>query len=91
LLKKKKVAVAPEFKIQEATIIVGQQVDQFRKMVEEVEHAKSLRNEAIEELNKEIASLEAKLQEKKNAVAYAEANNKDDDEFIKRFKELMEL
>jgi uncharacterized protein (DUF3084 family) len=89
MLKNKNVVVAPESKIQEATIIVDQQVDQFRKMVEEVEHAKSLRNEAIEELNKEIASLEAKLQAKKNAVEYAEANNKADDGFIKRLNELM--
>lgn len=89
MLKKKVKVVTPESKLQEATIHVEAQQDQFKKMIEEVEYAKQLRNEAIEELNKEISSLEAQLKNKKAAVEFAEANNRADEGFIGRLKELM--
>jgi hypothetical protein len=69
IIKKKTVESTPEVKVQEACIIVEQQVDQFKKMTEEVKQARKLREEAIEETQKEIASLEAKLHNKK--VGYA--------------------
>lgn len=90
-LKKKQVVIAPESKLVEAAIIVDQQVDHFKKMVEEVKHAKSLRLEAIEELNKEIDSLEAVLRGKKAALENAHLQNKADDGFIQRLNELMGL
>jgi hypothetical protein len=91
LKKKKEVVIAPESKLMEATIVVEQQFDQFKKMVEEVEYAKGLRYEAMEELQREIISLENKLKSKQVALENAQLQNKADDGFIQRLNELMGL
>jgi hypothetical protein len=91
MLKKKPVIVSPENKLIEATIHVDAQQDQFKKMVEEVRYAQGLRSEAIEELNKEIASLEAVLRGKKTALENAHLQNQADEGFIQRLNELMGL
>jgi molecular chaperone GrpE (heat shock protein) len=89
LLKKKTVEVTPEGKLQEASIIVEQQVDQFRKMEQEVSEAQKLRAEAVIETEKEIASLEAQLQRKKAMVENARAQNQADQGFIERIRQFI--
>jgi ribosomal protein L29 len=91
MLKKKKVVITPETKLLEAGIHVEAQQAHFKKMIEEVEYAKGLRAEAIEELDKEIASLEAQLARKKAMVENAHLQNQADDGFIKKLNEMIGL
>jgi molecular chaperone GrpE (heat shock protein) len=89
LLKKQTVEVTPEGKLQEASIIVEQQVDQFRKMEEEVIHAQKLRAQAVVETEKEIASLQAQLLRKKAMVDNARLQNQADEGLLERIRQFI--
>lgn len=89
MLKKRNRIIAPESRIEGADIHVIAQQDQFTKMIEEVQWAKQERVEAIKELEKEVASLEARLDLKKKWIQKAKDQNQADDGFIKQLNRLL--
>lgn len=89
MLKKKNKIITPESRIEGADIHVIAQQDQFTKMIEEVQWAKQERVEAIKELEKEVASLEARLDLKKKWIQRAKDQNQADDGFIKQLNRLL--
>jgi uncharacterized protein YhaN len=88
MLRKNKV-VTPEVKVEQANLQVEAQQSQFTLMVGEVANAIEARKEAIEELNKEVESLLAQVEVKSQAIDKAEVQNKLDDAYIARLRELL--
>lgn len=89
MLKRKVKVDCPEVKINKACILVEQQVDQFNKMAQEVEYARHLREEAINETEKEIAEIEAHLENKKILILNAQAQNKVDSALHDRIRQFI--
>jgi hypothetical protein len=89
MLKKKTVVVTPESKILGADVHVQAQQAQFVKMKEEVEYAIGQRGEAIEELLKEVDSLEAKLRHKRKLIEQAQDQNRVDFALVERVQQFI--
>jgi DNA-binding ferritin-like protein len=85
----KKKVETPESKIQSANIHVEAQQAQFVKMKQEVEYAVGQRFEAIEELNKEVASLQAQLSNKLALIEKAKDQNTADMALVDRVKQFI--
>jgi SMC interacting uncharacterized protein involved in chromosome segregation len=83
----KKVKVeTPEVKIAGANLHVDAQKAQFTTMIEEVNYAIDQRTEAIDELDKEISSLEAQLNKKCIELEKAVDANSADRAYIERLQ-----
>lgn len=89
MLKKKQVELTPEVKIQVVNNEVMKQQEQFRAMLVVSEVARQTREEAIEELQKEVASLMAQVRAKNNAIEQAFYQNEADLAFEKRIGEFI--
>jgi len=85
----KKVQETPEIKIAKANSVVGEQRYAFEAMISEIEHALEVRMEAQEELNKEIASLEAQVRAKRDQFMNAQDQNRADAAYKQRLEELL--
>lgn len=89
MLKKKQVELTPEVKIEVVNNEVLKQQEQFRAMLVVSEVARQTREEAIEELQKEVASLMAQVRAKNNAIEKAFYQNEADLAFEKRIAEFI--
>lgn len=89
MFKKKVRIVAPESRIEGTEIHVLAQQDYFNEMIEEVKWAINERNEAIEELKREVIALEAKLDLKKKWIEKATDQNRADEGFIKELNRFL--
>jgi TolA-binding protein len=89
MLKKKTVVVTPESKILGADVHVQAQQAQFVTMREEVVYAIGQRDEAIRELNKEVDSLQAQLNQKLSLIDKADTQNAVDKAFIAQLNKFL--
>lgn len=88
-LKKKAPVLTPETKLQHANINVEAQLATFHTTISEVNLSIAMRNEAIEELEKEVASLEATLRGKRNEIETAKVFNEADTALIARMEQFV--
>lgn len=87
MLKKK--VLAPEVHIEKANGQVRAQQEQFHNVIVEVDKAIEIRTAAMNELEKEVNSLEAILKRKKAAIDSANDQNAVDRAFRARISELV--
>ena len=86
--KKETVQVTPEVKLLEASAHVQAQSVALCDIIAEIRCAQKRREEAQEELQKEITSLESALQRKKDSLALSKANDNADEGFIRELQKL---
>lgn len=89
LKKKAPVVVRPEDKVLEAGIHVDAQKSHFRKMAQEVKYAIGLRDEAVEEMQKEADALQAQLENKHRAILHAKDENRTDKAYLNEIRKFV--
>lgn len=89
MLRSKKVEFTPEVKIDIVNGEVEKQQEQFKSMLVTSEMARITRENAIEELEKEVSSLMATLKGKKAVIERAHFENQADLAFEKRIAEFL--